>query len=149
MADIHRVDFRRTAGKQHVGEAAGRGADIDGGQSFHVEPEMLQRVGELHAAARDPGMFLAAYAELGVVGDFGAGLVELLFAAIDQPGHDERLRFRPRFGEAAFDEQLVEAALHRRIIGRKRCRYMLSGKKQRWTTIHAVENILAGRLSLP
>ena len=43
----------RPAPEQHVGEAAGRGADVEAGEARGIEPEGVERGGELDAAARD------------------------------------------------------------------------------------------------
>ena len=68
VADVHRVDPARSPLKQHVGEPAGRGADIDGDRPGGIDPKMIEGVGELDPAARDPGMRRAADVEFGVGG---------------------------------------------------------------------------------
>ena len=45
--------MRRAVLQQAVGEAAGRGADVEAAAARRVEAERRQRVGELHPAARD------------------------------------------------------------------------------------------------
>jgi hypothetical protein len=62
VADIHRVDLRGALGQQHVGEAAGGGAEVHADAALRRQAEMLQPVRQLHAAAGDPGMVLAASA---------------------------------------------------------------------------------------
>ena len=54
-ADIDRIDFGRSAGDQHVGEAAGRGADIERYRTLRVEAEGIERRRELSSAAGDVG----------------------------------------------------------------------------------------------
>ena len=57
-ADIHGVDFGRAAGDQHVGEAPGRGADIERHPPLGVEAEGVERRRELDPAARNVGAAL-------------------------------------------------------------------------------------------
>ena len=54
--DIDRIDAPRAAREQHVGEAAGRSADIEADAPRRIEAEMIERGGELQPAARDPRM---------------------------------------------------------------------------------------------
>ena len=58
-ADIDRIDLGGAAGEQDIGEAAGGGADIEADPARGIDPEMIERMGELQPAARDPGMILA------------------------------------------------------------------------------------------
>ena len=51
-ADIDRVDAPRAAREQDLGEAAGRGADVEADAIRHVEREMIERERKLDAAAR-------------------------------------------------------------------------------------------------
>ena len=55
-SDIDRVDACRAAREQHLGEAAGRGADIETDAPGQLEAEMIERGRELHPAARHPRM---------------------------------------------------------------------------------------------
>ena len=107
VADIERDHARGAALQQHVGEAAGRCADVERVAPPDVEPELVEGVRELFAAARDePRRPLEV--EVGVLLDLRPRLVE----ALDEPGHHERLRLGAGLGEAALDEQHVEALLH-------------------------------------
>ena len=56
MTDIDGVDPPSTAIEKDLGKAAGRGADIERNSPLDDDPEVVERVGELDAAARDPGM---------------------------------------------------------------------------------------------
>ena len=58
-ADIDGIDFGRAAGDQHVGEAPGRGANIERHPSFGVKAEGIERRRELEAAAGNIGAGLA------------------------------------------------------------------------------------------
>ena len=49
--DIDRIDAAGAARDQHVGKAAGRGADIKADVAFRIEAEMIERGGQLHATA--------------------------------------------------------------------------------------------------
>ena len=55
-ADIDRIDAPRAAREQHLGEAAGRGADIEADAARDIDAEMVERRRKLDAAARHPGM---------------------------------------------------------------------------------------------
>lgn len=54
-ADIDGIDLGRAAGEQHVGEASGRGADIERNPPRRLQPEGLQGGRELEPAAGDVG----------------------------------------------------------------------------------------------
>ena len=55
-SDIDCVDLPRPALEQHLGEAAGRGADIESNPPRRIEAEMIERGRKLHTAARHPWM---------------------------------------------------------------------------------------------
>ena len=55
-ADVDRDHLRRAARKQDVGEAAGRGADVEADEARGIEREGVERGGELDPAARGPGV---------------------------------------------------------------------------------------------
>ena len=59
MSDIDGVNPRRAARQQHVGKAAGRGADVEGRLAIDRDPEMIEGMGELDAPARHPGMVVS------------------------------------------------------------------------------------------
>ena len=73
-----------------------------------IDAEMVERVGELDAAARHPGMVAAAQLERRIGGKAGAGLVEPPLAAPDRAGQNQRLRLGAAFGKPALDQQRVE-----------------------------------------
>ena len=75
-----------------------------------------KRVRELLAPARDEPRRLDDL-ELGVLGHLLARLV----VARHEPGQDERLRLRAALRQASFDEQDVEALLHRGKGSRRGC----------------------------
>ena len=108
VADVDRDDARGAALEQAVREAARRRADVEAVRAGHVEAEGVERVRELLAAAGDERR-RPLDLELGVLVDLLAGLR----VPRDEPGQDEGLRLGTRLGEAALDEQHVEALLHR------------------------------------
>ena len=56
MPDIERDDAGRAAPQQHVGEAAGRSADIERAAAGDIDPEAVKGVRKLDASAADIGM---------------------------------------------------------------------------------------------
>ena len=109
VADIDGIDLRGAVGQQHVGEAAGRGADIDRDRALGIEREMRERVRELQPAARDPGMILALDLERRVLRHQVAGLGDAAVGAEHLAGHDQRLGLGAGLDQAALDQQLVGA----------------------------------------
>ncbi len=109
VTDIDRVDPRGAVLEQDVGEAAGRRPDVDRDRPGRVDGEMRQRVRELDAAARNPGVVEPADFERDVVADRMAGLVEAAIARPDAAGEDERLRARARFDEPARNQRGIQA----------------------------------------
>ncbi len=109
MADIDGIHFCCTIRQQHIGKPAGRAADIHRDGAVHLQLEMLDCVRELHAAARHPGMFLAAHRDFVIFGKFRACFIELLLTMIDEARHNQRLRLGARFREALGDKEKIEA----------------------------------------
>ena len=54
--DVDREHQAGAVGEQHLGEAAGRGADVETDMILDVDRIVLQRARQLDAAARDKGM---------------------------------------------------------------------------------------------
>ena len=52
VADVDRIDARRAAVEQHLGEAAGRGADVQGNDALDRETEMVEGGDQLRGSAR-------------------------------------------------------------------------------------------------
>ena len=111
MADVDGVDPGGAALQQHVGEAAGRGADVERHHARGIDAEMVEAVGELEPASGDVGRACAAHLERQVGGDALPGLVQPPLAGEDLPGQDQRLRLGAALGQPALDEQLIEAEL--------------------------------------
>src|SRR3546814_16571731 len=53
-AAVDRIDARRAAAEQHVGEPPGRRPDIDRDRARHLPAEMVEPVRELDPPARPP-----------------------------------------------------------------------------------------------
>ena len=117
VGDVERDDVRGAALQQAVGEAAGRGADVQAAAPGGVDARRVERVGELDPAARDEARALVD-GHLDVLGDDLARLGRALAAAAAQAhlaGHDRRRGAGARGEEPALGEQGVEAELgHRR-----------------------------------
>ena len=107
MTDIDGVNPPGTAIEQHLGEAAGRGADVEGDAPVDYDPEVIESVGEFDAAPRDPGMIAPLESERRFCCELFAGFVDAPFAAADQAGEDQRLRLGAALGETSLDEELI------------------------------------------
>ena len=68
VADVERDDARRAALQQHVGEAAGRGADVERLAPRTAMLKCVERVRELEAAAADVRMVRRDERDLGLTG---------------------------------------------------------------------------------
>ncbi len=106
-ADVERDHLGGAALEEDVGEAAGRGADVEAAPAGGIDAEGLERVVELLAAPRDEPRRLGELERCGFV-----DLLPRLVEPGHPPGHDERLRLGARLGKAALDEQHVEPLLH-------------------------------------
>ena len=109
VADVERDHARRAALEEHVGEAAGRRADVAAVEPADVEAERIERVRELVPRARDVRR-RALDGQLGVLVDLRARLVE----AGHEPGEHERLCLRAALREPTLDEQDVQTFLRHR-----------------------------------
>jgi hypothetical protein len=85
--DVERDHLGGAALEKDVGEAAGRGADVETASAGGIDAEGLERVVELVAAPRDEPRLLGELERCRFV-DLLPGLVE----PGHPPGHDERLR---------------------------------------------------------
>ena len=77
---IDREHPRRAARQQHVGEPAGRAADVHRDRAGGIEREVVERMRQLDAPARDPRMIAPAHFERGIGRDRLARLGELRLA---------------------------------------------------------------------
>ena len=116
-AAVDREDVRRATGQQHVGESAGRGADVDRHRAGHVPAEVVEAVRQLDAAARHPRMVTALDGQRCIDSKDLPCLFDLAVTDIDQAREDQRLRPGPAFGESEFDKPLVGARLRHQASG--------------------------------
>ena len=107
-SDVDRIDAPRAAREQHLGEAAGRGADVEADAAGRIEPEMIERGRELHAAARHPGMRRRRL-QRGVGGDLLGRLGDGDAVGGHHAGGDRLLRLGAALEQAALDQQPVGA----------------------------------------
>ena len=103
-ADIHGIDFGRAPGDQDVGEAAGRGADVERHPPLGVEAERIERRREFEAAPGNIGAGVGADGQLGASGDedtrLRLGLARHADAAApDQVGGLGARRRQPHFNQ--------------------------------------------------
>ena len=111
--DVERVDAGRAALQQDVGEAAGGGADVEADEAGRVDPEGVQRGGQLVAAPGDVRLG-ASDRDRGVRGRRGRRPCGPARAASPSPTRtwpaitSACARVRD-LDEAALDEELVEA----------------------------------------
>ena len=111
VADVDGDDLRRAAREQDVGEASGRGADVEADEARRIEPEGVERRGELDPAARRQRVGRPGF-DRRVVGHRLRRLLERDPADADQTCGDRGLRARPARKEAALDENDVRALAH-------------------------------------
>ena len=126
-ADIDRMDARRPAMQQHVGEPAGGGPDVEADAPGRREREMIERMGELDAAAGDPGVVLAAHVERRVGRQRFPRLRNSPLAREHPPGQDQSLAAGPALGETSLDQKLVRPLLHRPASGLARLQHCAAG----------------------
>ena len=111
VADVDGDDAPRPALQQDVGEAAGRGADVEAGEARGIEGEGVERGGELEAPARNVRMGRLRL-DRRTVADLGRGFAQNLAVDPDEPGGDRRLGAGAAREEASLDEGDVGAFRH-------------------------------------
>ena len=111
MANIDGDDPRRAAREQNVGEASGRGADVEADKAVRIECEGVERGGKLDPATRRPGVGRLGF-DRRVTGNLLRGLLKRDPADADQPGSDCGLSARAARKEAALDENDIRALAH-------------------------------------
>ena len=110
--DIHGIDSPRAACEEDLGEAAGRGADIEADAAarikHRIEAEVIERGRELHPAARHVRVRrLGAQHRIG--GDFLRRLRDDNLIRRHAAGGNGGLRFGAALEQAALDEQPIDA----------------------------------------
>jgi hypothetical protein len=67
-------------------------------RALGIEPEMGERVGQLHPAPTDPRVVASAHIKRCIPGHRLAGFVDALLADEHEARHHQRLRARPALG---------------------------------------------------
>ena len=111
VTDVDRDHHRRSALEQAVGEAAGRGADVEAATPVDVDLELGESVLELDPASRDE-LFGLVDDQLSVLRDQLARLLDggSVLPQAHPAGADARGGGRTRGSESALGEQGVGAA---------------------------------------
>ena len=108
LSHVDRVDPERPALQQDIGEAPGRGADIDRDLPRDVKPQHVERARELVAATRDvPRAFLDG--ELRILGHGRSRPIDAAAIDTDHAGKDEGLGALAARSELTLHQKLVEA----------------------------------------
>ncbi len=113
VADIERDHARRAALQQDVGEAAGRGADVQGAFARRVHAEVVEGMRQLDAAAADVRMIRHRDLEVRAIGDGRAGFRDDLAVDSHAAGHDQGSCTLAGGRKPAFHERDIEAGLSR------------------------------------
>src|SRR5690348_8771921 len=106
VADVDRIDASCATFDQHLGKAAGRGADVEADTIVWIELELPERRGKLDTPARDVGMYCVCI-QHGTLRDFLRGLAHRPLVGGHKPSLDGGLRPGATFKEAALDQQAV------------------------------------------
>ncbi len=109
LADVHGKNLGRAVLEQAIGETAGGSAEVDGGESGHVQLEMAEGVFQLVAAAADV-FFGGRQCQRVIRLDGIAGFVGALGVDADLSGEDGAFGAFTAFAKAAFHQCLVEAS---------------------------------------
>ncbi len=114
--NVDRVNAPSLARQEDIGKPTGRRADIDSGAPARIDSEMLQCMGELDAAARDPGMVLAAYFEGCVYWNGTARFVDAPIGAEHDARQYKGIGLGSAVGEATLHQQLICARLLDHVV---------------------------------
>src|SRR5439155_17787573 len=95
-------------GEQHLGETAGRCANVETDMTLDFDRILLQRTRQFDAAARDIGV-RGLRLQHGISGDALGRLHDPLVIGRDETRFDRGLRPGPGFEQAALDQQCVRA----------------------------------------
>ena len=112
VADVDRPDLGGAGREQHLAEAAGRGAEVEGDRALRVEPEDVEGVAELQPAARDVRQRVPLDGERRAWADPRRRLRHAHAVDPDGARRDQRLRPRPAVGEPGRHQRLVEPPGH-------------------------------------
>lgn len=109
--DVDGIDARGAAPEQAIRESASGAADVEANEPCGIDGKIVESAGEFFASAAGKGERVGDEIDGGVNGDEGAGFGCGLARDADAGGEDQGLGALAGFGEAAFDEEEVEAAL--------------------------------------
>src|SRR5882757_425203 len=112
VADVDGENDAGAVRQQHLGEAAGGGADVEADMAFDIDRILFQRAGELDAAAGYPGVG-GLRGNLRVRSDRLRCLQNLLAAGDHEAGLDRGAGAGAAFEQAALDQQHVRALAQR------------------------------------
>ena len=140
---VESIDTRRAALQQHVGEAAGRGPDVEADEPVRIDSERVEGGRELVAAAADVRVALLDLERREGVDEI-AGLA-VRSRPVPGPdahpaGEQEGLGPRTRRGQPTVDEKLVEAdaagsrdgRAHEPIVAQGAARRRMCGPLPAW-----------------
>ena len=143
VAGVDGEDVGGTVLEHAVGEAAGRGADVEAGLAHEVDLPVFEGGFELEAAAADVAEVGSEEAEDSSRVDRGAGLINLLLVDEDTAGEDESLGSLAGGCQGLVDEELVEADLHgcdfftaSKKYWRRGAKYQVTGGVGRRDNVH-------------
>jgi hypothetical protein len=109
MANVERYHSGSAALKQYIGEAAGRGADVEALPSRQIDAERLERVRQLETASARVRMIGREERDCRLIVDCGARLRRRAIVDGNLSGQDERARPLARGRQPAFDDELIQA----------------------------------------
>ena len=110
MTDVEGDHANGAALQQHVGEAAGRCADVERLAAVDRDAERVERVRQFDAAAADVRVVGLFERNLCISRDRRAGFLRGLAVDQDDARKNERARPLARLGQAALHEQQIEPA---------------------------------------
>jgi hypothetical protein len=109
VSDVERDDVARAAVQPHVGESAGRRADIKRDAIGSIDAERVESGRELDSAAPDPRMIGSDDPDVGIDRHHGPGFGRAVSVDVDLSGENQRARFLARLDESSFHQQCVES----------------------------------------
>ena len=109
VADVEGDDPARAALEQHVGESAGRCADVERLAAVDGYAERVERMRQLDPASADVRMIRLLQRDGGIVRHRHSGFLRRLSVDEHDAGEDERARALARRGQPALHEEDVEA----------------------------------------
>ena len=147
LPDVDGVHARGSALQQHIGEATGRRADVDGDLSGHVEAERVEGTGQLVTTARDV-LGTGVDGELGVFRDRRRRPVGATSVNTHRARQDECLSALAAWRESALHQELIEPhAFGHRADSRAHSRYC-AAMPVSYARMAGISSLLGGVLVL-